>query len=183
MIVFGFYSFLVSMMNNNIIAPVLIVALVVGGGAFYGGMKYAQAHPVTGSGMMEGGRAFRTGAGGPGAGGAGNQFGQGRGMGGAASGFVMGEVVSRDATSLTLKIRDGGSKIVLYSTSTRIGKMTEGAMSDLTPGTEVTVMGTNNQDGSVTASQLQIRPAGQPEMGMGARGNRQMPPGGDGGQP
>jgi hypothetical protein len=155
-------------MDNKLIAPAVIVALLIGGGGFYGGMKYAQARPTVQARPGNGAQGFRAGMG------AGALGGQGRGAfpaGAAAGGFTSGEVVSKDATTLTLKLRDGGSKLVLYSTSTRIGKMSEGAITDLTPGTEVTVMGSANQDGSLTASQFQIRPAGQPDMGMG-RGAR-----------
>lgn len=143
-------------MSTNVIASILVTAVVVGGGGFYGGMKYAEAHPVaTNARLANGAQGFRGAAGG----------GQGRGAGGANAGFASGSVLSKDANTITLKLRDGGSKLVLYATSTRIGKMTDGSLNDLVPGTEVTVMGAANQDGSVTASQVQIRPAGQPDTG------------------
>lgn len=157
-------------MNNTLIASILLTAVVVGGGGFYGGMKYAQAHPA----QIPGGRAanaqgFRNGF-------SGGQ-GQGRGAGGMGNaGFTAGSIVSKDTSTLTLKLRDGGSKLVLYSTSTRVAKTSEGTLNDLVLGTEVTVMGSANQDGSVTAGQVQIRPAGQPDLFMGG------PRGGRGGQ-
>ncbi len=130
-----------------------VIALVlVGGGSFYGGMKYQTSKTPT---VASRAGVFANGAGG--------RMGglPGRGMGGAnGAGFLAGEVVSKDASSLTLKLSDGGSKIVLYTSSTRIGKTTEGTINDLTNGTTVTVNGTANQGGSVTADMIQIRPAG-----------------------
>lgn len=155
-------------MNTNVIAAVLITAVVAGGGGFYGGTKYAQTNPVVTARTGMAAQGFRGGAGGQGG------AGQGRGAG-ANGGFASGSILSKDANTLTLKLRDGGSKLVLYSTSTHVGKMTDGTMSDLTTGTDVTVMGTANQDGSVTASQVQIRPAGQPDIAAG-RGGRAMQP-------
>lgn len=120
----------------------LVVAIIVGGVGFYGGMLYAKK----GSAVRISGREGRSGGftGGPG----------GRNVGG----FTAGDVVSKDATSITVKLRDSGSKIVFYSASTTVGKTTFGSMDDVSQGTNVTVMGTSNQDGSVTASSIQIRP-------------------------
>ncbi|GEM_PF-369089 len=131
-------------MQNKLILPIVIGLIVVGGGSFYGGMQYAKsqtANQPQAAADARGGRNFGGG--------------QGRGGGGGAT---VGEVVSKDATGLTIKLRDGGSKIVLLSSTTRVGKMTDGSLDDLAPGTNVMVMGTANADGSVTASQIQIRP-------------------------
>ncbi|MFZ2593421.1 MAG: hypothetical protein WAX38_01455 [Minisyncoccia bacterium] len=96
--------------------------------------------------------------------------GQARGMGGAArggmrggqgGGMVAGEVLSIDDTSLTVKLRDGSSKIVFYGKdSTTVQKSVSGALADVTAGINVMVMGKANADGSVTAESVQIRPAG-----------------------
>ena len=50
--------------------------------------------------------------------------------------------------------------------------MTTGSMDDVSQGTNVTVMGTTNQDGSVTASTVQIRPMGE---GIGGPGSGPAP--------
>jgi hypothetical protein len=109
------------------------------------------------------------GAGGTASGGAynanGGAGGAGRGANGGAGGFIAGEVVSKDTTGITLKLRDGGSKIILTSSSTRIGKMTDASLDDVNEGAEVTVTGNTNQDGSMSASMIQLRPAGMPGMG------------------
>lgn len=58
---------------------------------------------------------------------------------------------------MTLKLRDGGSKIILLSGSARIMKETEGSIDDLSIGTGVSVMGEANSDGSINAQSVQIR--------------------------
>ena len=81
-----------------------------------------------------------------------------RGRFAAGGGAVTGSVIAEDATSMTVKTRDGSSKIVLYSGSTQIAKSTAGAISDVAVGSNVSVIGTQNTDGSVTAQNIQIRP-------------------------
>lgn len=145
----------------------LVVAVVVGGGAFYGGMKYGQSNPPAGG--QDAGKGFA------------NlspeerqarlpQFGAG-GQRGARSGggFVNGEIIAKDdpaleqvqygaGKSLTVKLRDGGSKIVFYSDSTEVGKFVTSTPADLEIGQTVSVNGQASQDGSLTAQSIQIRP-------------------------
>lgn len=126
----------------------LVIALVVGaiagcGGYYYRGTKI----PTRGN--------FAQGAGARGAGaGIAGQAGRG-GMGGR----VTGQIISADATSITVKLADGSSKIVLLSGQTMINRATQGAKTDLTSGTTVAVFGATNSDGSVTAQNVQINPA------------------------
>lgn len=123
--------------NKNIIITSVIVAII----AFYGGMKYGQSSAQTGQ--------PRTG-----------QF-AGRNVAGGmrnAGGFTGGEVLSKDENSLTIKLRTGGSMIVLYSSSTQIQKSAPGTISDVNVGEQVTIIGSSNADGSLTAQSIQIRP-------------------------
>ncbi len=136
-------------MNKNIMAP-LIIAVVVGGVGFFGGMAYGKSKVTNafagmraqlngagvGGGMMRGNRA---------------QFANG--------GATNGEVIAKDDKSITIKIRDGGSKIVFFSDSTQVMKAVAGVASDLNVGEQVTALGTANADGSVSAQSIQIRPA------------------------
>ena len=131
-------------MNKNIVIVIAFVA--VSGASFYGGMKYDQS-------KVSADRQARV-----------QQFGGDNGVGGRremrganGGGFASGEVIAKDDKSITLKLRDGGSKIVLVSSSTNILKSTDGSLTDLTLGETVMVNGTGNQDGSITAQSVQIR--------------------------
>lgn len=127
-------------MNNKLII-IGVGAILVGGGLFYGGMKYDQNKNI----VVTQGRGF----------GGGGQ------RGGMRGGATAGEILSKDDKSITVKLRDGGSKIVITSDATQIQKSTKGSSSDLVVGEQVVVMGAQNTDGSVSAQSIQIR-ANQP---------------------
>ena len=150
---------------NKLIVIVIATAVVVGGGAFFGGMKYAESKSLRGRVSQadfqnlqnlspeerqqrlqelgaNAGAGFRGGAGG----------GQ-RGGGG----FTAGEIIARDDKSVAVKLQDGGSKIVFLSDSTEITKSAAGTFNDLEIGNNITVNGTANSDGSVTAQTIQLR--------------------------
>jgi hypothetical protein len=74
------------------------------------------------------------------------------------AGAINGEIIAKDDVSITVKMRDGGSKIVLYSTSTEISKFASGTLDDLVIGETIMVSGQTNQDGSVAAKTIQLRP-------------------------
>jgi len=135
---------------QKVILSIVITAIIVGGGAFYGGMVYGKSKGLSGKNIQAMGQF-----GGPD--GQGMRNVQKNGVGG---GLINGEVLSKDDKSVTIKLQDGGSKIVLFSSSTTIGKTTDGSLSDLEVGKTVMVTGTTNTDGSVTAKSIQIRPAG-----------------------
>lgn len=81
-------------------------------------------------------------------------------------GMVNGSVLSMDNSSITVKMRDGSTKIVLYSPSTLVLKSTTGTTSDVSTGSQVMVQGKTNSDGSVTANTIQIRPDMSQTQGM-----------------
>jgi hypothetical protein len=76
-----------------------------------------------------------------------------------AGGIAAGQILSADATSITLKLPNGNTQIVLIGGSTQIMKTATGTVSDLSAGKDVVVTGSTNSDGSITAQSVQVRPA------------------------
>lgn len=144
-------SFFMMIMKNTY-PLIAFVVLVVGGLSFYGGMVYQKSRVPSFANLTPEQRAQQF-AGRGGAGGIGGRGGQGR-----QGAFVNGEVIAKDDKTVTLKLRDGGSRIVFFSASTTIGKMTEGSLQDVTTGSQIMVGGTTNSDGSLTAQSIQLRP-------------------------
>lgn len=131
--------------NNNVIT-IVIVSVVAGGLAFFGGMKYQESKERgSGSRQFQGGGVMR-----------GGQNGGGKFGGGARP--VNGEILSADERSITVKLADGSSKIVLFNDKTSINKASEGSKDELKTGVKVAVFGTENSDGSITASNIQLNP-------------------------
>lgn len=129
-----------------------VLVVVVGGLGFLGGTLYQKSKVPSlvsfGGGMARNGQQIRV----------------GNGNGGTVrSGFrpVAGEIISADDKSITVKMTDGSSKIVLISDKTNIGKTSEATTTDLKTGEKVSVFGTENSDGSVSAQNIQLNP----EMG------------------
>jgi hypothetical protein len=151
-----------SFSTSKLIAIVIAVAVVIGISAFYGGMKYAEKRGPAGQfsrgdfqnlspeERQQGLQDFGTNAG------AGFRGVLGGGQRG-SEGFTAGEIIAKDDTSITVKLQDGGSKIVFLSDSTAISQLIEGTLSDLEIGKNITVNGTANSDGSVTAQIIQLR--------------------------
>lgn len=125
--------------NKNTILIVAIVLIVLAGiGGFFGGIQYQK--------MQRG--SFAVG-----------QF-RGGGQGGNVQGTrpVSGEIVNVDSSSMTVKLADGSTKIVILSNSTSINKADKGSRSDLKTGVKVAAFGTANSDGSITAQSIQLNP-------------------------
>lgn len=125
------------MKNNYLITVVLVI--VFAGAGFYGGMKYQQSQRGNFSG----------------------QFGNGQGMmRNNRSGFrpVAGEIISADEKSITVKLQDNSSKIIFINDKTVINKAQTVNKSELKVGEKVSVFGSENTDGSVTAQNVQLNP-------------------------
>jgi hypothetical protein len=137
----------------NKIIGIIIGIVIIGAGAFWGGMTYTQGQTPARSG----------------------QFTQGGNRGGGRflnGGGAFGTIIAKDATSITIQLggpsatstngNASGTKIVLYDNSTQVGKFVTGSPADLSVGQMVSVGGTPNSDGSITAQMIQIRPANMP---------------------
>jgi hypothetical protein len=132
---------------------VVIIALAVGAAAFFGGMQYQKSKTPIIAGFNNG---SGNGRGGTGQGGNG-QF-QRRGGNNQGIRPVLGDIIATDDKSITVKLQDGSTKIVILSESTAINKADQAQKSDLKTGEKVMVLGPTNSDGSVTAQNIQLNP-------------------------
>jgi len=121
---------------------ILIIIIGIGAAAFYTGMKYIQNNPPTGGQSRLSPADF--------------QFHTGQRKNN-ANGFASGEIIAKDEKSITVKLRDGGSKIIFFSNSTEITKSITTTLTDLEIGKNITVSGIANPDGSITAQSIQLR--------------------------
>ena len=145
-------------MNKTIIIAGIAV-IIAGVGGFFGG-KYYQASQTTnrlaqfaGRQAGQGSTFYR-------------RFGQGD-QRGQSMNIVRGQVINTDMNSITLKLSDGSTKIIVVGTSANIYQSTKGTLSDLKTGDILNVFGTANSDGSVTAQDIQINPIMQRLMPSG----------------
>jgi len=132
---------------------VIVAIVALGGGYFWG---KAAARPSFGSGSLTGtfGSSTRRTATGT----------------AALGGLETGQVASIDSSSITLQLPTGSSEVVFYSSSTAVTKPTTVPVSDIAVGSTVMVGGTQNSDGSFTATSIQVRPAGSAGAGNGYSG-------------
>ncbi len=136
----------------------IVAALVVAVLAFGAGFGVANAvapRSTTTDGFIPGGRnAF-----GPNASGR-PRFGNGGagGIGGNFGGGASGTIGSVSSDQMTITTSTGDQRIVLLTPTTTVTKVTSStqAITDLTNGETVTVVGTSNPDGSVTATEVVI---------------------------
>lgn len=149
-------------MDKKCIIITILVVATVGAGMFFTGLQYGKSKSMS-KGLSRNGE---------------NQFEQGQGRnrqsgapesgqrmrGGANNGsgdFLVGEIISKDDRNITVKMEDGGSKIIYFSDSTTIGKTSQGSTSDLIIGQQVMINGKSSSDGSLAAQNIQLRPADQ----------------------
>ena len=112
---------------------VVIILVLVGAAAFFGGTKYAQSMRSNFRQNFQGNRQFSTRP-------------------------VNGEIVSLDDKSITVKMPDGQSKIVILSATTQINQTTKADKTDLKEGSMVAAFGSENSDGSLTAQNIELNP-------------------------
>jgi hypothetical protein len=134
------------MKNKNLIIMILLL-VIVGGSSFFAGMKYQQNKLKSAANQFAGGRIFGSGQQGPN---------QNETRNGNNFRPVAGEILSMDSKTVTVKMADGSSKIVVLSDKTVYNKTQTGSLNDLKVGDNISVFGTTNTDGSVTAQNVQI---------------------------
>lgn len=128
-------------MKNIYIIPVLLI-IIFSGLSFFAGTKYQQSKLPNFA-----NRDFRQ-----------PMVGAGANRQRSGGGQIMGEIISQDDKSVTVKLADGSSKIILLSSTTSINKASQASSADLKVGEKIAVFGTTNTDGSVTAQNIQLNP-------------------------
>ena len=116
-------------MKNQMIIITVLVAIVFAGAGFFAGMQYQKPQRTSFVRRLNN-----------------NQN----------NAAIRGQILSGDANSITIKLADGSSKIVVFGTNTIITEAATASKSALMQGKQVTVMGTTNSDGSVTAADIQL---------------------------
>ncbi len=137
--------------NTAIIIAIISLALGFGGGYLFKNYQVSQMRPNFGSQLPD-----RQGNG------QGLQNVQrpqnGQGPQAGFGGMVMGEIISQDENSITVKIQDGSTKIVILGDSTTYSKPQSIEKTELSIGNQVRVSGNANSDGSITAQNVQLNP-------------------------
>lgn len=143
----------------------LILVVIVGaavGGAYGAGIAMGKGSAPTSAQAQtpsSSGTAGTTGA--AGASGAAGAFAAGTsGRAGAGGGATLGTVQSVTGNTLTISSQSGGTVQVTLSDTTSIRKTVDGTKDDLKQGEEVVVSGQQGTGGGLTASSIQIVPAG-----------------------
>lgn len=130
-------------MKKQIIITGIVCAIIFGGVGYALGKKYSVPSPQSTNDM-----GVRPGMG---------KGGAGMPRQNRMEGFTTGEVLAKDDTSITLKLRDGSTKIIFVSPSTELTRPVKSTISDVTIGVMVMAQGKEGADGTITATSLQVR--------------------------
>jgi len=148
-------------MDRKTIIAVLVAAVIFGATGFGGGMLLGRASSGgTGRAAMMArfaqGGGFTTQDGGTGA----RNF--------LRANMAVGKVTEKDANSFTVKMQDGSTRTVYYSSSTTFEKTSTGSAKDISVDTTVAAVGQATSSGDITAQRVQI--GGLGGLGGGFRG-------------
>lgn len=145
--------------TNTIVVGMVVTATIIG---FFGGRYYQkrQINTVGNGNFNFQGRGWNNEQdGGRGSGRAMNNDGNNNGAQGMRGGnMTSGEVTSMDDKSITVKMSDGSSKIILLSESTTYSMSESTTKDKIAVGTKVAVFGVSTSDGSLTASSIELNP-------------------------
>jgi len=125
-------------MKNNLVV-FIIVGLGITGVSFFAGLKYQQSKTPNFANMTR------------------DQVNQQR-PNRAVSGLdtIQGSIIDKDENSLTIKMTDDSSKIVLVSDLTKINITSQATSEDLKLDSQVIIFGKTNSDGSISAETIQV---------------------------
>lgn len=141
------------MKNTNLILAVTLTTVIAGGVGFRGGTKYSQNQRLSRFGEMGNRGGVRT------------PNGSTQPELGARGGMLVGEVGAKDDKSVTVKLADGSSKIVILSSTTTYRTATDTSADELQVGKSIAVQGTPNADGSTTATSIELNPVMRGQTG------------------
>lgn len=150
---------------RNTVIWVVLAAVLFGAVGFYGGVTYQKS--------QGGASGFAGRAGG---------FGGGSASSGARAGggVTTGTVIAQDATSITVKTADGGSKTVFVTAQTQVSKQQVLTPADVKVGDMVAAFGAV-ANGGIDARMVQVVPPGGSFRFGGFGGGRGFGGGGQGG--
>ena len=132
------------MNKNSILFTAIVLIIIAAGVGFYAGMQYQGSRTRVNQNQL-GSRNF-------------GQFGGANGRNDNVR-AERGQVLNVGNNTLTIKLNNGSTEIVVLSASTNYTKSQKASFSDIKTGDTLNVFGTPNSDGSVTASDIQINPA------------------------
>jgi Domain of unknown function (DUF5666) len=135
----------------GLIIGVIVLCGAVGAGAFYGGTVYERQQTTNVRNSFFNGRG--------GTGGGGGYGGAGGGGGGGFGGGVSGTVKSITGNTVQVSTAQNVTTVTLNS-STMILKTAAGTTADIQVGDQITVRGQRDASGNVTATNIQLLPAG-----------------------
>ncbi|MFZ2199497.1 MAG: hypothetical protein WAV40_01775 [Microgenomates group bacterium] len=132
------------MVNQNIVVACIITAVLAGGVGYKVGTSNFAFGKFSNTNQRFGGRGQ-------------NNYPTGQGMMG-RGGALTGEVTAKDGKTLTVKLSDGSSKLVIFSDTTTYRTAIDSSMDKVEVGTKIAAFGTTSTDGSTVATSIEINP-------------------------
>lgn len=147
------------MISQNIVIGCAVTAIVTGGVGFWGGTTYSKSQSMPNLQNRGGGRTmmqepnYNTMP-------SGNRVAPGASdsQGPMGQRSTAGEVTAKDDKSITVKMNDGSSRMIILSDKTTYRTSEEASLDAIAVGTKVAVFGESGNDGSMTAASIEINP-------------------------
>jgi hypothetical protein len=142
-------------MNKNKIVILIAVLVTIAGGCFYSGVLYEKNVTKQNIGLNRNQQNMLQ-----------NIKGENISDGIKNNNANIGEIISKDQESITIKLMNGSSKIIFLSASAQVSKNINIDIEELEIGQNVAVQGMTNSDNSITAKSIQIMDGSQNKMNM-----------------